>query len=465
MKSGFLLAGALVSALLLGSAVFSAQVVRGTVVSAPGDSGELHIDVEGRTLNLKSADKSKLLRGQLGKELRNAALREFAPGDWVVVTVSDKREVISAKAFFGHAKGAFKRIENGRIVLVDGRRVPVNRQAQVVTVDGTRTDLASIPKGSQLRCRLNPVTGEAWMVLVVSSPNGVPAKPEKPTVVAQVKPATAVVGKSLVSNVEPKIESITFSAPSVLRAGSLLTVDIAGTPGCKASFEIRELIPPTPMKEVSPGCYRAVVEVPAGKFVRNAPVVGCLELGGTKSAAMQASRLVNVDPNQRENPFAGKESPVAVAPITVGVTEQPGPIVKVEPAVLKPDVSPARSSEPRTEGIADQAHSRRPSKITVTLPHDGARIARSIVVKGIAEPGSRVMIDITYNNKQHGILRLAGVVTSQVVSVDSDGLFRLGPIPLEGPLATKGLEFTVKTYYPDYDDHKTVILKVVGDRS
>ncbi|MHB9037056.1 MAG: hypothetical protein ACYC64_10325, partial [Armatimonadota bacterium] len=59
----------------------------------------------------------------------------------------------------------------------------------------------------------------------------------------------------------------------------------------------------------------------------------------------------------------------------------------------------------------------------------------------------------------------AGEVASQMVAVGKNGEFRMGPIALEGPLATQGLEFTIKAYYTDREDHGTAMVKVIGARN
>ena len=41
----------------------------------------------------------------------------------------------------------------------------------------------------------------------------------------------------------------------------------------------------------------------------------------------------------------------------------------------------------------------------------------------------------------------------------------MGPIPLEGPLATKGLVFTVEACYPDSAGQGIATVSFFGDRS
>lgn len=261
----------------------------------------------------------------------------------------------------------------------------------------------------------------------------------------------------------PKINSITFSAPVPLKAGDIITVDLAGTPGAKAAFSVRNLISVTYLKEVSPGAYHGSVKVPSGKTVRNAPLVGYLRLQDAHAPPMQAARLITVAPPEKLEPI--------VAPL--GMTK-PGPKPLPEPSKLPrptlepaPDKptppGPASSSAPAQEETR-KASVRNDAKIILTSPTDGAIVRRAIVVQGTAEPHSVVRVTITYSNQLNGILKLAGEVVSQNLSAGSNGQFRMGPIPLDGHLATPGLKFTIKAYYPDKADHGTAVASVIGNR-
>ena len=263
----------------------------------------------------------------------------------------------------------------------------------------------------------------------------------------------------------PKINSITFSAPVPLKAGDIITVDLAGTPGGKAAFSVKDFISMVYLKEVSPGAYHGAVKVPSGRTVRNAPLVGYLGVGAAHAPRVQAARLVTV----------GDASAKKLRPIVppLGMTK-PGPSRLSEPAKLPPvtpEPTPRKLSQPTpaSVGNAGQSEARMPptnkaSKIVLTSPVDGATVRRAIVVKGTAEPDSVVQVTITYSNQLNGVLRLAGEVVSQLLSAGSDGEFRMGPIALDGPLATHDLKFTIKAYYPDRVDHGTTQVSVTGKR-
>jgi len=261
----------------------------------------------------------------------------------------------------------------------------------------------------------------------------------------------------------PKINSITFSAPVPLKAGDIITVDLAGTPGAKAAFSVRDLISVTYLKEVSPGAYHGSVKVPSGKTVRNAPLVGYLRLRDAHAPPMQAARLVTVDPSEKLTPIV---PPLGMTKPGPKPSPEPSklPVPTPEPTAGKPTPpAPASSPVPTQEKTA-ALQTKNETKIVLTSPADGAIVRRAIVIQGIAEPHSVVRVTVTYSNQLNGILRLAGEVVSQNLSAGSNGQFRMGPVPLDGPLATPGLKFTIKAYYPDKADHGTAVASVIGKR-
>ena len=87
-------------------------------------------------------------------------------------------------------------------------------------------------------------------------------------------------------------------------------------------------------------------------------------------------------------------------------------------------------------------------------------IRHVILVEGSAEAGSTVRVVVTYSNGLAGLLKLSGDVASQDLAVGKNGRYKLGPIALDGPLATSGLKFTIKAFYPDRAEHGTAEVAV-----
>lgn len=266
------------------------------------------------------------------------------------------------------------------------------------------------------------------------------------------------VAASAVCAEQLKITSVTFSAPAPLKAGDIITVDLAGTAGVRAAFSVKGLLPATQLREVSVGSYHGSVKVPEGKFVRNAPLVGYLGTDKIHAAPVQASRLVSVLQTKVDEPT--KLPPVLPEPQPKPVDPPkppaPKPVAVADPPQPKPTPPPASAPAPVAVRGDDN--------IVISTPANGATLKHMIMIKGTAKPSSTVRVIITYSNGMSGMLKLAGDVASQNLAAGKNGEFRMGPIALDGPLATDGLRFTIKAYYPDRTDHGTADITVTGKR-
>ena len=456
-----------------------------------GEAGFIRVEIDGKTTAIKPSEGARIMRGQVGKDVLDVKLDEFARGDHIVAVVESRSGLAtSVKAFHGRVQGTLSRRDGKKLVLGDGRIVTLAPEPQIVLPDGKIGKSEDLKAGAPLVCRVNPITGEAWTVVAAVATRPVASATRPTTSPAKPEPADG----------KPRIRSVTYSAPSPIRPGDLITVDLAGTPGGSASFEVKRLLGTTPMKEVSPGSYRAVAEVPQGKKVVGAPLIGRLAANEMQASPVQASRLVTV--------VAADVEPVAsgdgVEPVPAEVSNKPpGPDPVTNPPTWKSDevamlpqppvpdpppveaIAPAKAATPTASivtavPVASAAPAvvvpiesaaptvptapRQRAKVILTNPRGGANIQRAILVRGTADPESKVKVTVTYNNGKAGILKLAGRAASEDLAVKKDGTFRMGPLPLEGPLATKGLVFTIKAYYPDRKDHGTAMVRVVGSR-
>lgn len=253
-----------------------------------------------------------------------------------------------------------------------------------------------------------------------------------------------------------RINSVTFSAPVPLRPGDVITVDLTGTPRANAAFGVKDFIAVVKMWEMSPGAYHGTVKVPKGRIARNAPLVGYLGYGGAHAAPVQASRLVTVFDTTEQRPRP------AVPPLRMS---KPGPMPVTEPdrlPAVKPENPPSKPVRHAPAPDRKPAHVSR--NIVLTSPVDGGVVRSAIVVSGAADPDTVVKVEITYSNGLTGVLKLAGEVASQNLSCGRNGEFRMAPIALDGPLATDGLKFTIKAYYPDRAAHGAAEVSVTGKR-
>lgn len=470
--------------LIAACCAFAAVTISGTLRLSTAKAGLIMLDTDSGTQSYKPAKNIKVVRGQVGLNLREADLKDLAPGDRVVVIVDSNGDIASLKAYFGLVKGTLSAIKDNKLQLKDGRYVQINSEAVVVLEDGTLGHIKDLKSGALITCRVNPNTSEAWTILVsapsqvsklsIKAQDKLPDPDKQARVLTEPKPTPVMSAdkhpkeknKAVVPIVKPEIKSLTYSAPANLKPGDLITVDMSGTPEAKATFEVKQLIALTKMTEISPGSYRAVVTVPKNKHAEDVPLLGHLSLNGTKSLTMQASRLVSVLPVKSASAAISLHPGVEVIPAKLPVASS-GQEKKVDTASTQTNT--VKDPQPKAQVVIAQPKVEIKQKtinnIVLTNPPAGALIERALLVRGTAESDAKVQVIITYTNNLSGILKLAGQVTSQAIAIGKNGEFRFGPIALEGPLATKGLEFTIKAFYPDNSDHGTATVKVYGSRN
>ncbi|MCE5323474.1 hypothetical protein LLG46_09205 [bacterium] len=439
-----------------------ARTVTGTLLSVASDSSAFVLDTGKYTL----AKDAKVMRGQVGKDMRAVGLRDLAKGDHIVAVVNQNGSATSVKGLFGVMIGTAAGVKDNKVIFEDGRSVKIRPEAQVVLGNGSIGKLGDVKRGMLVKCRVSPTSSQAWTVFAAmpdkNAAKSAPAAKKVPVKAQSApSPAKASVQKDkpaaakISDKPKPKINSVTFSAPTPLRSGDLLTVDVSGTPGGRASVEIKDLIKSVTLDEMKPGAYRGVVEIPADKSAKGSALIARLIVGDVSAAPVQASRLVSVEP-------VLPVLPPMPAKAAVAKDEQPQIIPAMQPvSATQVPVAVEQPNQP----VEPPAPEPEPVKIVLTNPPDGANIKRALLIKGTAEPDAKVLVNVTYSNGLVGLLRLSGEVTSQMAAVGKNGEFKVGPIALEGPLATQGLEFNIKAYYPDRDNHCTAIVKVTGARN
>ena len=446
MKRGRAVVNGLVCLALFAATVCAAHgaiTVKGTLLAPASDNSPVKLQTAAGPFSFNADAATRVLRGQLGKQLRAATLRELAPGDHIVAIVNQNGLAPSVKAFYSRTQGTLSKMQGGKLVFREGKAVVLSAKAQVVLPNGKIGKPADLKPGAFLICRTNPVTNQAWTVVAAS----LAAKP--------------VVTVSRAAPGKPVIRSISYVSDDPLEPGDTITVQMSGTPGGQATCEISGLIPRTPMKEVFTGSYTVTVTVPDGKIATNSPLIGKLVLKGANAEPVQAAKLVTVALT-KVAPMVSTIGtlPSAAPPVPVEATE-PTP----EPAATPAPV-PAKDSEPvpvaETAPVVEPTQP--PAPVILTQPADRMRIERAILVRGTAEPDSTVHITVIYTNGLAGLLNLSGTVASQDLAVGKNGEFTMGPLPLEGPLATKGLRFKVEAWYPD-SAGEAARATVIGARS
>lgn len=446
LRTGLAVCAAVASMWCMPAPCEGQQRVFGTLVKPPS-ANSIAVETSQGSKSFAVTTSAKVRRGQVGFDAKTAKLSDLRPGDYLTITVAEGGNLTDIVASFGMVKGKLSAVQNGSIVLADGRKVSSRKDVQVILPDGGLGSLDRLVSGWELTCRVSPATNEAWSVVAspIAASTSSPAAASSPTTVV------------------PKINSLIYKPESGITPGTILLVEMQGTPGGKASFDIKGLLSATVLNESTPGHYAAEIKLPADKIVTNAPLVGYLAVGSVKAPAVQAGKLISLVRAVPQPVVASvalpeePATPVATAAVTPQIVSVPITTGKQATHAVVP-VKAVSTAAP-VPGKPEELR-----QIVIKTPEDGGKIRSAIVVTGQASPDSRVGVIITYNNGRVGLLKLAGQVISQTLAVGKDGHFKLGPIPLEGPLATKGLRFTIKAYYPDRENHGTAIVTAIGDR-
>lgn len=437
----------------------AARTLQGTLQSGTHEALVVVEDGQSSSVTIRPAAGASVMRGQIGKDLRKVSLLDLAPGDRIVAVVNQHGTAPSIKGFYSVVRGTVARVQGQKVFLEDGKTVVLRSGVGVVFGEGKMVKPSEIKPGTLILARLNPTTQEAWTVVAT-----------EPAAVAPVKPALA-----------PVITSIRYTGPYPPKVRDWVRIDLEGTPGGRATCYVKGLIPVTVMTEVEPGKYRASVMIPGGKPVKDAPLVGRLSIGTAEAEPVQAARLITVEPTmptpptllpplQVTKPETPVEPPLTTQVPPIAVPEQPAtpeklpePVIPT-PVVSTPAVPTPEPAPPAPAAVQAPSQPRTKAPVAVTYPADQARITRAILVKGTAEPRSQVLVQVSYTNSLGGILHMSGQVSSQLVAVNDKGEFAMGPIALEGPLATQGLRFTIEAFYPDSNGRIVSRVVVFGDR-
>ncbi len=417
----------------------AALSVEGTLTKPASRIGTLILQTKDGIKRALTSKNVKVQRGQVKLNAKDISLSQLHCGDYIVATLNSKGEATFVKASFGFLNGELVKREGRMLILDSAKRVKLADNARVFSRSGSLGSVADLKMMSNLACILNPLTGEAWEVYQTSPE---PAKKPLPSV-------------------KPRITSLQYSPLGEINTGDTITVEMKGSQGGRASFEIRHLTALIPMNEITPGYYKGAVA--AVSAISGAPLLGYLSAGGAMASPLQAGRLVRI--GKEASPMAGS-APSAKDIKPVIPAAEP---IKDVPQTNAPKITPASPQQaqikvPVIDVSKQPQQAQEMQQIVLKAPQDGAIIKSAITVIGKASPNSKVAISITYSNGLMGLLKLSGNVAVQTVAVGGDGVFRMSPIALDGPLATKGLRYTIKAYYTDRADHGAAISVVIGGR-
>jgi hypothetical protein len=134
------------------------------------------------------------------------------------------------------------------------------------------------------------------------------------------------------------IQSLTIDThgKKLLSTGDVLQVNVVGTPGGSANFDLAGIIAGAAMHEISPGTYTGFYVVGAGRNVNDVHAYAHLSVNGTTANATSdetvsvAGRAPSI---VASSPAAGEETYVAQPSITASIDDHGGPAV--DPTTLR----------------------------------------------------------------------------------------------------------------------------------
>ncbi len=88
-----------------------------------------------------------------------------------------------------------------------------------------------------------------------------------------------------------------------------------------------------------------------------------------------------------------------------------------------------------------------PGGVEITSPQEGQRVTGKFEVQGLARPGSRVRVVVTFYKKRALLIQFD--VADETVTVDEEGRFKVGPIEVEQPLWGRPDKFIIRAIQLD----------------
>jgi uncharacterized Zn-binding protein involved in type VI secretion len=217
-----------------------------------------------RTIAVNSTARFYIEDTTIRSQLRGE-LSDLRVGDALRVVLAKDGRVVEVHDFFKSATGAVAAVSPDAIVLGNGRVITGQRVSEI-SINGDPARIADIRLGDYVTVRSNPESGEIRQVIVTR----------------QVPPTAA-------PSTDVGIATFTISATRPLRAGESLDLEMHGTAGAQASFDIGDYVTGVAMREDAPGIYRARFVIPERFNVVQVPVFARLRVATNQAPRLEAA--------------------------------------------------------------------------------------------------------------------------------------------------------------------------------
>jgi hypothetical protein len=199
-----------------------------------------------------------------------AALTDVHVGDAVSVIVLRDGRVDSVLVRYASRIGSIAAVSPSQFVLDTGFIVTPDKST-TISLNAEPATFGDLKIGDAVVVRLNPDTNEKRQIIVSRA------------VPATAQPAGPVA-----------IASFTIDAQRALRAGDAFNLELHGTPGGRATFDIGTYVTGLPMAEPRPGLYTAHYTIPPNVNFGQTTVYAHLSAGGVDAARAEAPTLLAV---------------------------------------------------------------------------------------------------------------------------------------------------------------------------
>ncbi|MCD6351777.1 MAG: hypothetical protein J7M26_06630 [Armatimonadetes bacterium] len=231
------------------------QVIGTLVQIYPGPPGAMLLfdPAKSQYRALSLADKVGVQLQEIGQPGKAGKLEDLRPGDLLIATLDDKGAVMRIRAQYLTVEGTVGAVDQGTIMLKDGKTIKLMDVAQIVDEQGQAVPPDRLAAGARVRARVNPTTHQTSRLVML-----------------QAAPATG----------QPKISA--FTVVDMKRGyapGATIKVRLMGTAGGQASFDVAGFVANRPMVEVQPGVYMGDWQVPQGAEEKPSTVIGHLKVG------------------------------------------------------------------------------------------------------------------------------------------------------------------------------------------
>jgi len=188
---------------------------------------------------------------------------------------------------FASTIGTIAAVAGRAMVLTNGKVVAADQGNVSVRINGHDADFSALQQGDKVSVRSDPNTGRVRDIVALS--------PAAPNASGSATPS-ATAADSL------QIRSVHENADHAFHAGQNVHVQMEGTPGGLARFDLSNIMIDNAMRETYPGHYEGDYRVGVGTNLADAPIVVRLRKSGEEAVAQapDALTIITTPPSVRE---------------------------------------------------------------------------------------------------------------------------------------------------------------------